>query len=100
MHTHISKKRQVKLENTFYKEIFIDYCKSNKQFQIWNPSIEKIEIQTHLVFVEHEKGSHLLINSEWYNKNWETSINLNTVDNDYSSVLASQKLVWRCTESE
>ena len=100
MHTHISKKRWVKLENTFYRGIFIDYCKSNEQFWVWNPSIEKIEIQTHLVFIEHEKGSYLLINSEQYNKNWETSVNLNTVDNDYSSVLTSQKLVWRCTESE
>ena len=100
MHTHISKKRQAKLKNTFYREIFIDYCKSNEQFQVWNSSIEKVEIQTHLVFIEHEKGSHLLTNSEQYNENWETSVNLNTVDNNYSSVLAPQKLAWRCTESE
>ena len=69
MHTHISKKRWVKLKNTFYRGIFIDYCKSNKQFQVWNPSIEKVEIWTHLIFIEHEKGDQLLINSEQYNKN-------------------------------
>ena len=100
MQTHISKESWVKLENTFYKGIFIDYCKSNEQFQVWNPSIEKVKVQTHLIFVEYEKGDHLLINSEWYNENWETSVNLNTVNNNYSSVLAPQKLVWRCTESE
>ena len=100
VHTHISKKRWVKLKNMFYREVFIDYCKSNEQFQIWNPSIEMVEIQTHLIFIEHEKGDYLLTNSEQYNENWEALINSNTVDDDYSSVLTPQNSAWRCTESE
>ena len=100
VHTHILNKKQVKLENTFYRGIFIDYCKSNEQFQVWNPSTERVEIWTHLIFVKHKKGSQLLINLNWYDNNWEASIDSDIVDNDYSSVLTPQKLAQRCTESK
>ena len=84
----------------FYREIFIGYCKSNEQFQVWNPSIKKVKICTHLVFVEHKKGDQLLINSDWYDDNWEASIDSDIVDNDYSPLSTPQKLAQRHTESE
>ena len=100
VYTHISKERQVKLKNTAYREIFVDYCKSNEQFQVWNLSMKRVETWTHLVFIEHEKDSQLLTNSEQYIKNWEVSIDSDIVNDDYSPILTPQKLAQRCTESE
>ena len=100
VHIHISKKKWVKLENIFYRGIFIDYCKSNEQFQVWNSSTERVKIQTHLAFIKHEKGSQLLVNSDWYDNNWEASIDSDIVNDNYLPVLTPQKLAQRCSESE
>lgn len=98
IHTHILKEKCVKLENTFYKGIFLEYCKSNEHFRVWNPLKENVKIHTHIVFLKKEKEGQLLANLEQYDKNWDPSMNSDIVNDNYSSVMTLQKLTLRCND--
>ena len=93
VHCYIPKEKRAKLEDTSYRGIFIGYTDSNHQFRVWNPARNEVEIRTHVLFLENEKGGSLLSNPEKYIEDWESPINPDFIDDDdYPPVLQSQEL--------
>ena len=95
VHCHILKKKWAKLKNTLKRGIFIGYCKDNHQFHVWSQEREEVEIHTHVLFLEKEKGGDLLKDQGLMDSF------MNKSDNDTSAPLPHIPLpVQRCSGSK
>ena len=92
---YIPKEKRSKLENKAYRTVFVGYCRSNHQFRVWNPLKKEVEIHTHVFFAETTKGGDLLENPHQFDENWESPIDLDTLDDDDPPILTPEEIARR-----